>query len=445
MTRDRTRRGWLRRGALAVAAAVVISGCGTTASDLPLPGTRAAEGSYEISAIFDDALNLEVGAQVRIDGLPVGRVTRLGTRDFRAEVVMAIDPDVELTSEATARLRSTTALGELFVQVDPADGGEVLGDGDELTPARTSVAATVEDTLAAASMLINGGSLGQVQTIVEELNTAVGGRRASAKQLLTETETFLTEANRSTAAIDRTLTTLRDAGALLDRREQSINTALTEIAPAARVLRRNTDDLVGLLETSDELARTGDQVVRAIRDDFTQVVEQLHPVLDELLTISDQVGPGLEATARFSRLFDAAVPSDFLNLHFILGTRITVGNPSLPIPEIEVPDLPLLPGLPDIGIPGGIIDLLPGLADLLRPGGGKTTAPQSELPGLGSILGNLGKLGITSELGAGAEGADPGKPGGAQGTKPEPAPAGGLAGIVDSLVGGLQDLIGGRR
>lgn len=370
--------------ALTAALAVGVSACGPTASDLPLPGTRGPDGAYQLTALFDDALNLEVGAQVRIDGLPIGRVTRLDTRDLRAEVVMEIDPDLELTADSTARLRSTTALGELFVEMEPGDQGAVLADGDELSPERTSVAATVEDSLAAASLLINGGSLGQIQTIVEELNTAVGGRRASTKQMLTQTETFLEQANRSTRAIDRTLNSLVDAAELLDRREASINTALTEIAPAAQVLRRNTDELVGLLETSDDLARTGDRVVRAIRDDFTQVVEQLHPVLDELLAIKDLVGPGLEATARFSRLFDDAVPSDFLNLHFVLGTRTVVGHPNLPVPETEIPDLPVVPGSPHLGIPDGVTDLLPGLAELLP---GRSGSTSSEAPNLLDLLG----------------------------------------------------------
>lgn len=369
MTRRTTRVP--RRFLVAVAAALVVvvpvSGCSTTAGDLPLPGTGAPEGAYEVTALFDDALNLEVGAQVRVDGLPVGRVTELGTRDFRAQVVMAIDPDVRLTTQGSARLRSTTALGELFVELEPGRRGAELGDGDELPPARTSVAATVEDSLAAASLLVNGGSLAQVQTIVEEVNTAIGGRRDSARQVLAESLTFLEQANLSTRALDRALVALRDAAGLLRRREDSIDTALTDLAPAARVLRRSTDDLVALLATSDELARTGDRVVRAIRGDLVRVVEQLHPILDEVLTIADQTGPGLEATARFSRLFDEAVPNDYLNLHFILGSRLVLGHPEAPLPEIDVPDLPLLEDVPPIGIPPEVIDLLPGLVDQLPP------------------------------------------------------------------------------
>lgn len=369
-------------GVVALALAV-LTGCSTTAADLPLPGTQAPDGAYQVTALFDDALNLEVGAQVRIDGLPVGRVTSLGTRDFRAEVVMALDPDVDLTSRATARLRSTTALGELFVQVEPAERGEPLKDGDELAPAQTSVAATVEDSLAAASLLVNGGSLGQVQTIVEELNTAIGGRRANAKQVLAATAEFLDQANRSTRAIDRTLTSLRDASALLGHREASIERALTELAPAARVLRRNTDDLVGLLASSEGLARTGDRVVRAIRADFTRVVEQLHPVLEQLLTISDEIGPGLAATARFSRLFDAAVPNDYLNLHFVLGDRVVGGHPDVPLPEvdIDIPDLPLVGDLPPIGIPPEVIELLPGLLGDLAPARGRPGGRPGADPG----------------------------------------------------------------
>ncbi len=363
------RAGRSVRAVAALVLAVLLGGCGVTAEDLPLPGTGVPDGAYTLTAVFDDALNLAQGAQVRVDGVRVGRVTAIGTRGFAAEVTMAIDPDVEITTRTVARLRATTALGELYVEMRPpapGDGGDPgtpLEDGDELDPAQTEIAATVEDSLAAASALINGGSLAQVQTIVSELNDAVGGRRGTARQLLRRTETFLAEANRSTTAIDRALTALADAGELLDRRRASIDRALVELRPAAAVLRRSTDDLVGLLERSDRLSRTTDRVVREIRGDLLQVLRQLHPILDELIEIEDLVGPGLDAVTLFARRFDAAVPGDYLNLRFIQEGRGTLGLPDLPgSPELELPALPELPVVP------GLLDQL-GLGPLL--GGGR--------------------------------------------------------------------------
>ena len=60
-------------------------------------------------------------------------------------------------------------------------------------------------------------------------------------------ETFLTEANATTADIDRALRSLSSVSKTLEGREEVINRAVREIRPAARVLRQNTPGLTELL------------------------------------------------------------------------------------------------------------------------------------------------------------------------------------------------------
>lgn len=50
----------MKRLLVALAAILTISACGTSAADLPLPGSKLSGESYEITAQMDDALNLAV-------------------------------------------------------------------------------------------------------------------------------------------------------------------------------------------------------------------------------------------------------------------------------------------------------------------------------------------------------------------------------------------------
>lgn len=312
MTRPRLRAlGWL------LPVALVLGSCGFTE-----PFRPSADGAdrYRVSAVYDDALNLSVGAPVKVGGVVVGKVLRVEPDDYRARVVMAIDDDTALRQDTSFRLRYTTALGELYVDATPGTTGARLADGDVVEGPGVTTAPTVEDSLASASLLVNGGGLGQVETIVSELNDALGGRVGATRGLLSETDEFLRQALLSTRQIDRVLVSLRDASHTLDGRQRTINRALREIRPAARTLAENTDGLARLLRSADGLAVTADGLVRRTRDDLTVVVEELGPILDELHTADDQVVAGLDLIPRFSDRMAAAVPADFLNLYFILHT-----------------------------------------------------------------------------------------------------------------------------
>ncbi|MDN5746094.1 MAG: hypothetical protein L0H31_13360, partial [Nocardioidaceae bacterium] len=56
----------VRTLAAAVVAMIVLSACSTTMRDLPIPGTGVAGDTIEVQAEFAEALNLAVGAPVKV-------------------------------------------------------------------------------------------------------------------------------------------------------------------------------------------------------------------------------------------------------------------------------------------------------------------------------------------------------------------------------------------
>lgn len=317
----------------AVVPAVLLCGC-----SLQVPGTGPTgtpDDAYKVTAVFDDALNLTHGAPVKIGGVKVGEVTAIRADDYTARVELAIEDETKIPKESLFRLRYTTALGELFVEVHPADAGAPLADGSVVGGPEAETAVTVEDTLASASLLINGGSLGQVQTIVDELNTALSGRIGAARGVLTQTDLFLKQALSSTREIDRVLTALSSVSKTLDAREATINTALKKIRPAAKTLTDNTDELATLLKRTSTMARSTDRVVRRTRTDLVKVVDQVGPLVDTLFEIDGNLETNLARATNLVRLVDRAGPTDYLNL-FVVGDLLSVLN---------LPGLPVLGGL----------------------------------------------------------------------------------------------------
>jgi phospholipid/cholesterol/gamma-HCH transport system substrate-binding protein len=342
---------------LTLVLASTLSACGPDYGDLPLPGSKVGGETYRISAVFDEALNLAQGAQVKVNGVSVGRVQTVTAQDFKAKVVMDLKASTELRRGSQARLRYDTPLGELFIQITPARSGQPLEDGDRLDPADTSTAPTVENTLASVSLLINGGGLDQLRTITDELNTALGGREPLVRDTLRRINTFLAEANRSTGDIDRVLRSLSSTSQVLNARKDTINRALTEVIPISKVLRANTDDVINLLRAVDDLSTTARQVVGATKQQLLAILRDLGPIMDAVLSTKPQLVPGLRNMIAAADFLDRTVEGDFLPLD---ATIIVDGEPAGPgggdpsetpgpggLPTLPLPSsLPTLPGLP---------------------------------------------------------------------------------------------------
>jgi len=360
------------KGVAAVVAAtgalLAASGCSTTMRDLPIPGTGVSGDTIEIKAEFDEALNLTEGAPVKVNGVDSGKVTSITIDDYTAIVTMDVRTDTQLHDGATARLRYTTPLGELFVDVtNPAEGKE-LADGTTLTLKETETAPTVEDALSQASLLINGGGLDQLQTITEELNAAMGGNEDDIRLLLNQAATFLTQANATTSSIDTVLTSLNSLAGTLHDREDVINRAMKEIRPAAAVLRRATPELTGLLTAVQRFASAANNTVSATRSQLIALLGETEPVLAELASNRGRFKDMLRSLVAAAGALREVVPGDYVSLSL-----------DVHLDEIRAGNLPALQGLLDLlGITapiGDVIDQL-GLGGLL--GGVQPRSPTSE-------------------------------------------------------------------
>jgi phospholipid/cholesterol/gamma-HCH transport system substrate-binding protein len=328
---------------------LLVSGCSATLGDVPLPGTGVPGDTITIKVDFKEALNLAQGATVKVNGVDSGKVQKVVAKDFQAQAEMLVREDAELREGATARLRYTTPLGELFVDVTNPPTGEPLDDGAVLTTRSSSTAPTVEDALSQASLLINGGGLAQLQTVTEELNAIVGGREDEVRSFLEGSATFLTEANATTDDIDLALRSLSSVARTLQSRERVINRALREIRPAAAVLRRSTPGLTKLLREIERFSAVANDTVGKTRADLLSLVRQAQPVLAEFTRNRGDYAVSLEQLVSLGDNIDNLVPGDYVSIS--LATHLDgIALPDLgdlldELLGIELPiDLPLLRG-----------------------------------------------------------------------------------------------------
>ena len=295
-----------------------LSACGPTMESIPLPGTGVSGSTMKLSMQFADALNLADGAPVKVNGVDAGKVESISVKNFSADADLVVKTSAQLRQGLTAELRYTTPLGELYVDITNPSSGALLQDGAAVGLSSTTTAPTVEDALSEASLLINGGGLGSLQTIVSELNKALGGREGTWRDLLGRTNQFLKAANGTTKDIDAALHALSDVSETIHAREATIHRAFKEIAPAAKVLEQSTPDFTKLLQAVQSFAAQANSSLGQTRGVLISTLDEAEPVLATLAATRGKWAQSLQQLKILGNALDTVIPGDYLNVYLKL-------------------------------------------------------------------------------------------------------------------------------
>jgi phospholipid/cholesterol/gamma-HCH transport system substrate-binding protein len=343
----------LRRSlpALVVAGALVLSGCEFEgAYDLPLPGSPVdEEDAYQVTAEFADVLNVVPRSVVMVDDVTVGEVTEVDRIGWHAKVTMNVRDDVQLPDNAFADIRQVSLLGEKYVALEEPIGEEPvgqLGDGDNIPLASTGRNPEVEEVLGALSFLLNGGGVGQLGTITQELNNVMSGRTDRVRHLLGSLESVIGTLDQQKAQIIGAMESMNDLATTLNAERKTIGDALDVMGPAVSVLADQHDEMMQMLGALKRLGKVGARVIGASKDNLIATLAHLRPVLTKLNAAGKSLAPGLDMMISFPFPQEAAevVKGDYANASIRAGINLETflpdngGGPGGPIPVPPLPD-----------------------------------------------------------------------------------------------------------
>ncbi len=104
------------------------------------------KSGYELRAVFDDVGGVREGSDIMLAGVSIGQVKSVGLKDNEeAEVIMRINNDVQIASDATVSIRTKGLIGEKFVRVNQGIEEDYLVAGDEFEDADSSI--SIEDLI----------------------------------------------------------------------------------------------------------------------------------------------------------------------------------------------------------------------------------------------------------------------------------------------------------
>lgn len=295
-----------RAAALAAVAllAAVLSGCGWRGlNTLPLPGTQGrGAGAFTISAQLPDVNNIQENSRVRVGDVNVGTVTKIERQGWHALLTIKLNGDVHLPANSTVSVGQTSLLGSLHIELAPPTGAPPHGSlrqGSLIPLSAGSAYPSTEQTLAAASMLLNGGGLGQVQDITAALSTAFGGREDDLRDLMIQLDTFIGRVNEQTADIIAATESLNRLVEQFAAQKPAIEKALDTIPDALAVLNRERDHLV---QAVDQLGKFNALTADSITHTKQALVKELYalgPVLESLANSGPALTRSLDLFATF--------------------------------------------------------------------------------------------------------------------------------------------------
>jgi phospholipid/cholesterol/gamma-HCH transport system substrate-binding protein len=293
---------------------------------------------YRVSASFAEASQLSTEADVRISGVPVGKVKAIepDAKTGRSLVTMELDAKYSpLPSDAKAMLRQKTLLGETYVELTPGtEQARKVPEGGRLQPGNVAKTVELDEILRTFDPQTRAAFQEWMQTQAE----AISGHGRDVNDALGNLGPFAEDASE---LVD-----------ILNRQEPAVQRLISDTGVVFEALTERDGQLRDLIENSNRVFQTTAQRDRELQETFvalptferesratvnrlTQFSRDTDPLVTQLRPAARELSPTLEELS--------ALAPDLKALFRDLGPLIDASEKGLPAAERVLEDLrPLL-------------------------------------------------------------------------------------------------------
>jgi phospholipid/cholesterol/gamma-HCH transport system substrate-binding protein len=275
-------------------------------------------GSYSVTAIFDDVGDLQPNGSVQVADVRVGHIGAIRlTPDFKAKVTLAIDSKTRIPVRSQALVRTTSLLGEKFIELRPEGSptaGPFLRGGDRV--AKTAQAPELEFVAEQTITVLGAVTSNDLATLIHTGAQGFGGKGDDLKALIGDlssiSATFASRTNQITSIIDgldRATTTLAAGAGDLDG-------LLTNLAATTRILSDNRQKAVDALAQLTRLAKVQNEVLDRYVGDIDRQIKQVDAIVAVAASKSAEVANLIDWLAKFEIAIPKVIPTTGANADF---------------------------------------------------------------------------------------------------------------------------------
>ncbi|ORV34839.1 mammalian cell entry protein [Mycolicibacterium confluentis] len=317
--------------ALVAVTALALSGCQWKGlNSLPMPGTQGGgDGSYLVQAQLPDIGTIEPNSRVRVGDVNVGTITKIERQGWHALVTIRLNGDVELPANTTATVGQTSLLGSLHVELAPPTNVPPEGrlrEGSLIPLDAGSSYPSTDQTLAALSLLLNGGGVGQIQDITAALATAFAGRESDLRSLIEQVDLFVGRLNTQTGDIIAASDSFNNLVGQLADQKPILDNAMRTIPDALAVLSERRENLTEAVDGFGKFSALAADTVNQTKQNLVSEIRSVGPVLKSLADAGPAMTRSLSLLATFPwpiENIDKVVRGDYLNTSVIFDLTLS--------------------------------------------------------------------------------------------------------------------------
>jgi phospholipid/cholesterol/gamma-HCH transport system substrate-binding protein len=266
-------------------------------------------GTHKVVGLFTTAVGLYPGDDVRVVGVPVGKIDSIEPRASDVKITMSVDDDVKIPADAQAILIAPNLVSARFIQLTPAfdgaaagGGGNVLADGATIGLDRTGVPVEwdeVKDQLTKLSAQLGpqaGGLQGPLSQFVDQAASTFDGNGDSFRNALHELSQTAGRIGDSRTDLFGTIKNLQVLVDALSQSNEQIVQFAGHVASVSQVLADSSAGLDKTLGTLNQalvdvrgfLNENNDVLIGTVNKltAFTKILSDQHDDLEQVLHIT---------------------------------------------------------------------------------------------------------------------------------------------------------------
>ena len=339
--------------ALGLALAAVTSSCA-------LVGLTSGCDGIEIIGKFAQVGDLVPNSNVQSRDVVIGSVKAIELEGWSAQVTMCIAGDKKIPADVTAEVRTTSLLGEKFVDLrSESSGPPYLEDGAIIGLDRTGKSVELEDVFARLSTILGTGDLEQLNRFTSSQAKILKGHVSDLRNVISGLRQFTDTLAGRRGEIASSIDSLDTVARTILSDSPVLTRFLKTFASSSSVLADQKEELTDLLLALDRFSNVAVQLLNATEGGLNEQFAKLRPVLRTVVKNSQNLSDALQTLATFTRWFPESMPGDYLQLDVCQAVPDDFGQGTT-CPQSDQNDDP------DVGQAENDVDLI-----LQQPLGGK--------------------------------------------------------------------------
>jgi phospholipid/cholesterol/gamma-HCH transport system substrate-binding protein len=237
------------------------------------PALLFGVGRYEVTVNLPAAAGLYATGNVTYRGTEVGKISTVRLSATGVDAVLSLDSNVKIPADLEARVHSTNAIGEQYIELVPnSAAGPALKTGDVIPVDRTAVPADINSLLDTTNAGLQAIPHDDLKTAIDEAYTAVGGLGPELARIVRGTTNLAIDARANLDALTN----------VIDKSQPILDTQ-TDTADSIQAWASNVASVTESLAKEDEAVRGVFASGPAAADAARQLLDRLQPSLPIVL------------------------------------------------------------------------------------------------------------------------------------------------------------------